>query len=212
MKKVHKDSRDNIELRKKALREPVSAINFARRFHAKNILPAAFLLLSRTRYTEEWKEWAHPQYRNAWHLPTWIYFEHFALTKRARWSLLTKQDFLLLGKIHDNVETFLDKQMFEDGNTEALRQCVNLQHDHEEINRLRTEIRSCLRTARDVFGVLSEYCDGASERRKRFTFCKPCSDYVQDNVLLNIRSRLWKVVKDTGERATHFANVLIQLR
>lgn len=205
LRKVHINSRDNLELRKKALPEPISAINFARRFHAENILPAAFQLLSRTRYSDNWDEL---DLLNGVYFRDLVKFERFARTKRARWSLLSTEDHLFLGKIHDNVKDFVEDQAFEYLTEEIFLRCENSLHDREEMKLLRADIRDCLRSARDVFDAISEYCDGAGERRRKFTFCKPCYDYIQDKMLLRIRFRLWKVVKDTGEKATHIADVL----
>lgn len=209
LKEVRNNSRNRFELRKKVLPEPVAAINFARRFRAEDILPAAFQVLLSTRYRDDWDDQVlRARMREGKHDA----FELFVRTNRARWKLLSKEDYFLLGKIHDNVKVFVDN-LFTRTSYNVIdqpnRQCSNQAHDYELMKILRVDIRDCLRSARDVFGAVSEYYDEAGPRRKRFTFCKSCNDHIKNSLLFHIRFAIWKTVKDTGEKATPTVIVLL---
>jgi len=198
LKEIQSNSRNRFDLRKAALPEPIAAINFARRFGAEDILPAAFQVLLRTRYSDDWNdEGLLARMRIGNHDA----FELFIRRKRARWRLLSKEDFLLLGKIHDEVKDFVNDGLFRSYSLidQPNRQCSNQVHDSEQMRLLRASIRDCLRSARDVFGTVSEYYNDKSHRRINFTFCKSCNDYIKDHVLYHIRFAMWKVVKDKGE-------------
>lgn len=195
LKEVRNNSRNRSELRKKVLLEPVAAINFARRFQAKDILPAAFQVLLGTHYNDDWDdEGLRARIREG----NRDAFELFVRTNRARWKLLSKEDYLLLGKMHDNVKIFVD-MLFTWTSYNVIdqpnRQCSNQAHDSEQMKFLRADIRDCLRSARDVFGAVSEYNDEAGPRRRKFTFCKSCNEHIKNSLLFHIRHAIWKIIK-----------------
>lgn len=174
---------------KEELPEPIATIIFARTFDVPKVLPVAFYELSRRRYRHDW---------DVEHLRN---FEKGGRRVAARWSLLSKEDHIALGRLREYIQDFVysDKFLSDSDFMYVLNQnCQNWERDKNILKKLRTSLRNSFNAGGDILRVLQSICSTSSSRglasheKSTWTtemwFCDHCDGSVSN------RARQWRAV------------------